>query len=63
MWIVEIGTAYLGTQHFTVQSTRKFRTKRKAREFFVRYVATLKGGTGYWDYMPVPSARMREKTL
>jgi hypothetical protein len=60
MWIVETGTLYLGTEHFVVKSTRKFRLKSRAKAFFDTYTAGLKGGTGYWHHMPVPSVRMRE---
>jgi hypothetical protein len=60
MWVVEMGTEYLGTDHFVVTATRKFRLKSRATAFFNAHAATLKGGTGYWHHMPVPGVRMRE---
>jgi len=60
-WIVETGTAYLGTEHFTVRETFRFRLKRQAVAFVNKYAKThCKGGTGYWHHMPIDSVRMRK---
>ena len=62
MWIVETGTAYLGTKAFVVEYTRKFRLKKNATKYFEKWFKThCKGGTGFWSGMPVPSAKMYER--